>query len=257
MLSHYFKMKTVTDEFGADIKALIQELSGKNVLIYGAGDSFIELNKRYDFAQYFNIVGIADKTFDKFDSQTNFKGFRAIKRSEIVEQDFDYILITNETNKKIFRYLAEELSISEKKIKTIFKAKFNDEAININELEKYNFAGYLKKLKKKLKNKSVVIYGAGAFFQLIQHYYDLSGLNIIGISDKKFEEHEEDEVCLGYKVYSPTELRELNPDYVLVATKMYISIIEILYYDTLKNSKIKIKPIYKKPFLVLLREIWC
>lgn len=131
-----------------------------------------------------------------------------------------------------------------------------DEEVNINYLEHFGFSKSLKKLKKKLKDKSVVIYGAGVFFQAIQRYYDLSGINIIGISDKRFEEHSADEMFLGYKAYAPYELKELNPDYVIVATKNFINIIEDLYYDTLKGTKIKIKPIYDKGLINLIKDIW-
>ena len=131
-----------------------------------------------------------------------------------------------------------------------------DEEVNINYLEHFGFSKSLKKLKKKLKDKSVVIYGAGVFFQAIQRYYDLSGINIIGISDQRFEEHSADEMFLGYKAYAPYELKELNPDYVIVATKNFINIIEDLYYDTLKGTKIKIKPIYDKGLINLIKDIW-
>ena len=138
----------------------------------------------------------------------------------------------------------------------IEKEEFPDEKANIEYVEKFNFAKHLEKLKRKLKNKTVVIYGAGVFFQAIKKHYDLNSINIIGVSDKKFEEHEENQEWQGYRVYAPSELRELSPDYVIVATKMYINIIEELYYCTLKDTKIKIKPLLKKNFRTLLREIW-
>ena len=86
-----------------------------------------------------------------------------------------------------------------------------------------------------------MIYGAGIFFAAIHKYFDLDGLNIIGVADRRFEEHTENEQFLGYKVYSPNEIRDVNPDYVLVATKFFIDIIEDLDETVLKNSKIKIK----------------
>ena len=95
---------------------------------------------------------------------------------------------------------------------------------------------------------------AKVFFDAIHKYYDLSKLNIIGIADKRFTGHEESQSYLGYKVYEPCELKELKPDYVLVATKFYIGIIEDLHYNLLKNTKIKIKPLVKKDFVTLLKE---
>ena len=59
-----------------------------------------------------------------------------------------------------------------------------------------NILGYLKavhaqrqinKLARKYKNKKIVIYGAGEYFQILKNNFDLSNLNIVGIADKKFE----------------------------------------------------------------------
>lgn len=120
----------------------------------------------------------------------------------------------------------------------------------------FNFEKHLEKLKKKLKNKTIIIYGAGIFFEVINKYFSLDGLNIIGIADRKFNEHDENEKFLGYKVYAPEEIKNINPDYILVATKYFIDVIENLYYVLLKGTRIKIKPLVKKPFLTLLNEIW-
>lgn len=138
----------------------------------------------------------------------------------------------------------------------VTKEDIPDEITNLEYLESFKFSKTLKQLKRKLKNKRVVIYGAGAFFQVIKKHFDISDINIIGISDKRFEEHANNQECLGYKVYAPSELRELAPDYVIVATKMYTNIIEDLYYDTLRHTKIKIKPLLKKNFRTLLNELW-
>ena len=138
----------------------------------------------------------------------------------------------------------------------ITQEEFPDEIASVEYLESFKFSKNLKNLKRKIKNKTVVIYGAGVFFQAIKKHYDISDINIIGISDRRFEGHEPNEECFGYKVYAPSELKDLNPDYVLVATKMYIGIIEDLYYDTLKDTKIKIKPLLKKGLFTLIKEIW-
>ncbi|GBF23046.1 hypothetical protein tpqmel_0450 [Candidatus Gastranaerophilus sp. (ex Termes propinquus)] len=42
------------------------------------------------------------------------------------------------------------------------------------------------KAAKKYKGKRVVLYGAGDFLKILDKQYDLSGLNIVGISDVKF-----------------------------------------------------------------------
>jgi FlaA1/EpsC-like NDP-sugar epimerase len=255
MLSKYFEMKTVREDFKSHMKDLFKELEGKKVVIYGAGEGFEELNKRYNFKERFEVVAIADKKFETCECDV-FGGFRAIQPADIVNKDFDYILITNEINERIIDYLLITLNIDSVKIKVVFNTEIPDETINIDYLESFNFSKSLLKLKKKLKNKTVIIYGSGAFFQVIKKFYDISDMNIIGIADRRFENHSSDETFLGYKVYAPSEIKEANPDYVLVATKYYIEIIEELFYETLAKTKIKIKPLLKKNLRTLIKELW-
>lgn len=256
MLSNYFIQKTKTKKFDDDLLWSMGEIKGKRVILYGAGEGFIELNKRYFFKDILNIVAIADKKFETNPVET-FEDIRAITPEQIKNEDFDVLLITNESTKPILNYVFNVLCIENKDVRTVFNEEIRDEQVNLNYLYEFNFDKTLPKLVKKLKNKSVVLYGAGVFLELIKKYFDISGLNIIGISDKRFENHIDNEEFLGYKVYSPEELKELNPDYVLVATKNYINIIESLYYETLKGSNIKIKPLMQKPFMTLVKEIWC
>ncbi len=123
---------------------------------------------------------------------------------------------------------------------------------HIEYLKKIGFEKHLKKVTKKLKNKRIVLYGAGTFFKVIYDNYDLSELNVVAISDKKFEDHEENEEFCGYKVIAPQEIKAVNPDYILVSTLKFVRIIENFYADLFEGSKIKIKPLIKKP----LKELW-
>ena len=109
-----------------------------------------------------------------------------------------------------------------------------------------NFKKQLKSLEKKLKNKSVVIYGAGQFFQLIHEYYDLSKFNIIGITDKKFTA--DDKEYLGYPVIQISEVQKQKPDYVLVAIYRYLNVISTLESEIFKNCYFKILPLIKKQY---------
>lgn len=256
MLSNYFKRKTKTKKFDDDLLWSMGEIKGKRVILYGAGEGFVELNKRYFFNEILNVVAIADKKFET-NPQKTFEDIRTITPEQIKNEDFDVLLITNEAPKPILNYIFNVLCLENKDIRTVFNEEIRDEQVNLNYLYEFNFDKTLPNLVKKLKNKFVVIYGAGVFLELIKKYFNISELNIIGISDRKFEKHVENEEFLGYKVYSPDEIRDLKPDYVLVATKNYINIIESLYYETLKGTKIKIKPLMQKPFITLVKEIWC
>lgn len=252
MLSKYFQLKTQTQKFKDDLNWSLGEIKDKKVLIYGAGEGFEALNKIYKFTDL-NIVAISDK---KFEVETEFMGLKAINPENIEKEDYDVILITNENAAPILKYLQIELNIQDKEIRTVFNEEIKDERSNFLYLESFNFEKHLKKLNKKLKNKKIIIYGAGAFLEVIKKYYDLSKLNIIAVADKRYSINDDSETFLGYKTCSPEEIIELEPDFVLVATKFFINIIEDLYYYTLKDTKIKIKPLIKKPFMTLLKEIW-
>lgn len=126
----------------------------------------------------------------------------------------------------------------------------------ITYLEKIKFSKHLKRISKKLKNKKVILYGAGAFFQDLNREYDLSCLNIIAISDRKFINHQKGDVFEQYKVCAPDEIKALNPDYVLISMKNIVKVIDDLEEGALKDSKIKIKPLINKPIIEVLNEIW-
>lgn len=255
MLSYYFNLKTKTKKFDDDLLWSMGEIKGKRVILYGAGEEFIELNKHYAFNEVINIIAIADKKFETKPVET-FDGIRAITPEQIKNEDYDVILITNENPKPILNYIFNVLCIENKDVRTVFNEEIRDEEINLNYLNEFKFEKTLPKLVKKLQGKKVMLYGAGVFLELIKKYFDLSGLNIIGIADRRFDEHKENEEFLGYKVFSPNEITPAKPDYVLVATKTYLSIIEDLYYDTLKGTKIKVKPLLYKGFWTLVKEIW-
>lgn len=122
-------------------------------------------------------------------------------------------------------------------------------------LKKYNFEKQLKKLNKKLAGKKVVLYGAGVFFGILSANYDLSGLNIVAIADKRFEDDISGEF-LGYKTCAPKNIEELNPDVVLVSTLEFVNLMDFLLCELLVDTKIKVKPLVKLPFFKLIKEIW-
>lgn len=123
-------------------------------------------------------------------------------------------------------------------------------------LENISFEKYLQKLIKKTKNDPVVIYGAGSFFKFIHDNYDLSKLNIIGISDMKFTEDMENDDYLGYKIIPRSQIKKYNPKYVLVATLEYIGIVEGLTLVDFEKTNIKVYPLAKMPLLDLIKKIW-
>ena len=256
MVSKYFEAKTGSESFKIKTAELLESLKGKKVIIYGAGEGFFALDKIYNFRKNLNIIAIADKKFET--SAKDITGLKQIAPASISSEDFDIILITNEQPRRVFNYILNTLEIPEEKVLRLFKEEIREEALSYNYLCEHNFSKTLPKLIKKLKGKKVVLYGAGVFLEAILKFYDLSGLDIVGVVDKKYGVLTDgtDETFHGYKVYGVKSIKDLNPDYVLVSTKFYVSIIEDLYYKVLKNSKIKIKPLVKKSFFTLLKEIW-
>lgn len=255
MLSKYFEMKTASEGFKKNIENILRELSGKKILIYGAGAGFKSLDSDYNIIQNLNIIAIADKKYEK-EEKVFYRNIKTIAPQEIFNEEFDYILVSNENVTPIANFLTGELNIPAQKVKCLFLEEIRDERVNINYLYKYNFNKTLPKLIKKLKNKTIVFYGAGVYLELIQKYFDIKGLNVLGIADKKYEIHKSENMFLGYKTLAPSEIESVNPDYVIVSTKNYISIIEDLHYNILHGTKIKIKPLVKKSLITLIKEIW-
>lgn len=224
----------------------------KKILLYGAGIAFQEFIKEFPEFLKLNIVGISDI---KFTSKGKFKGMIAIPPAEIVNSDFDMIIVTNERFEPIVDYLKNKLGI-QKEIKVFVKENMPQERDFINYLDGVNFEKTLAKMSKKLRNKKVMLYGAGTFFETIKEYYDISKLNIIGIADKKYETDKETKEFLGYKTYAPNEIIEEKPDYVVVSTLKFVNIIDFLTCELLKDTKIKVIPLVTLPFIKLIKEIW-
>ena len=110
-------------------------------------------------------------------------------------------------------------------------------------LEKHQFEKQFTQIKKRIKNKKIIIYGAGKLFKAIAEYYDLSQLNIIGICDKSFINFDVDSKFLGYNKIAISNIGLYDFDYILVATKEYISVINELPLNINRKSII---PLVKK-----------
>ncbi len=126
----------------------------------------------------------------------------------------------------------------------------------LESLEEFKFKKQLVKLNKKLKNKTVVIYGTGLLFQKIKENYDLSNLNIIGVSDRKYTTEEEGRESFGYKIIPLEKIVDYKPDYILISTLKFLGIMDDFKNNVFKGTKIKVLPLVDKPFLTLLKEIF-
>ncbi len=95
---------------------------------------------------------------------------------------------------------------------------------------------YLDDLSEKLKNKKVLLYGAGLISNVLLENYDLSKLNIVGICDKKFEKENREEFFYNLKTYSPNELKNLDFDVILFTLKEFEKIKQILKKDGINKK---------------------
>lgn len=98
-------------------------------------------------------------------------------------------------------------------------------------LREHNFQKHYNKLVKKFKKQRILIYGAGELFCYIRNNYDLSQLNIIGITDKKFKNEEEGNLFLGYKIIPLNSIKKYNPDYILVSVLKFYNLIQQIQTD--------------------------
>lgn len=109
-------------------------------------------------------------------------------------------------------------------------------------LEDLKFEKYFINLKKKLKNKKIVIYGTGTLFQSVFKAYDISELNIIALSDKKYtsvgKEFE------GHITIPPQQICDYKPECILVALQEYENVINELQQQT----QVEILPLVKKDY---------
>lgn len=108
-------------------------------------------------------------------------------------------------------------------------------------LKEHNFKKRINNLAKKYKDKKIILYGAGIFFDVIYENFDLSGLNIIGISDRSFQNAD---LYKGFKTFKPEEIVEQNPDLLLIMTYRYNVIEKFFKEELLKGSKIKYEAIF-------------
>lgn len=118
-------------------------------------------------------------------------------------------------------------------------------------LEKVRFEKQLEKLEKKTRNQRVLIYGAGFLFEEINKYYDLKALNIIGIADKN-KVTGEIEKLYGYKAVKVTDIKDIQPDVILVSLMNSIYIVETL---ALEHKNATVLPLVNKGRKAFLEEI--
>lgn len=106
---------------------------------------------------------------------------------------------------------------------------------HLNYFKNVNAQKQIDKLVKKYHGKDVIIYGAGEYFRILKENFDISGLNIIGIVDKKFAFSKE-ENSYGYNPITLEELKEYKADVMLITLYEDVGIRNFLKYELLVNT---------------------
>ena len=117
-------------------------------------------------------------------------------------------------------------------------------------IEKYEAQKKIDKLARRYKNKRIVLYGAGQFANAIFQNCDLSKLNIIAISDRKFDE-EENRNFYNLNCIPPKEIGNIDCDVILISNFDYGRFLTLLddhlLYGT-KNASIEVRPLIRLGF---------
>ena len=114
----------------------------------------------------------------------------------------------------------------------------------IEKLENSNIQKHIDKLAKKYKNKKILIYGSGTMANYILDKYDLTELNIIGISDIKYQSKDKD--FKGIKIIPFSEISTLKPSMILIFIYDYIEVINFFKLHYPEICKIDIIHIIPK-----------
>ena len=104
------------------IDKFAKQFDNKKVILYGAGLFSGELLRNYDFSKL-NIIGVADKKFQD-NCEGDFYGYKKFGPYDLLETDFDLLLITTYDDTYIKDYFSRDLLQGENvkfKIKTLIQ----------------------------------------------------------------------------------------------------------------------------------------
>lgn len=108
------------------------------------------------------------------------------------------------------------------------------------------------KFAKKYNSKTILIYGAGLFFEVLNQNFDLEKLNVCAISDKKFTKTVE---FFGYRAIPLEQIRMEDFDVILIAVLEPERIENFLREDILGNKIVKIEYFAAFGFKEFLKEL--
>ena len=114
---------------------------------------------------------------------------------------------------------------------------------------KKEFQLKIEKLKKKLKNKRVILYSNGIYFSAFSDFYNLNDyFNVIGVSDIRYET-EDIEKFKGFNCIKPSEIKKHQIDAIIITSPNFDTIKKYLIENNLIDKKtLIVDTIYKPSF---------
>ena len=115
------------------------------------------------------------------------------------------------------------------------------------------------KLYKKVKNKDILIYGAGIYADKFFQTVNLENLNIVGIVDKKYI-NRKDSKYFNFPAYTPEEITKINYDTLLVLLKEPEHISDVIKFakdsgkDIIIATKDLVQPFCKNNKIILIEN---
>ena len=230
--------------FDKRIKEIFNTLNDKKILILANKKFFNEYDKKYSIKKKLNIVDIVNIE----SNDTN------IVYQNEANLEYDVILIFNIGHKNHITFTSKKLDGQNQNVVYFLEETIQDEQKCLYHILQRKTQRYFKYLRNKLRNKKIILYGAGKFLEIVNKYYDLSQLNIIGITDFKYYNHKENDEFLGYKIYSVEETKNLTFDYLLISTLEYDDLIRNLYYNVFRGKNINYEILVKKRLSAVIVE---
>lgn len=251
MADRFLKHIVNTDFFSKGILSVLSKLCDKRVLIYSKYHDYKFLNKIFHFDERLNVQGVfySDKSVFPL-----FKNKLFLTLDEAKKTCYDYILVLDSANQRASKFFLTTNGFDVDKVIFPCEEEVYDQTENSKYLFDINFIRQFSKLQKKLKNKTVILYGAGAFLELISKYCDLSLLNIVAICDKRFKADANDKF-LGYKAISVKELSLYKADYILISTREYLKTQDWLFDNLEDFKRTKVKLLFKRPFRLVVEDV--
>ncbi|HNW26393.1 MAG TPA: hypothetical protein PLG15_07295 [Candidatus Gastranaerophilaceae bacterium] len=109
------------------IDKIAKQFKDKKVVLYGAGFMASDLLRNYDFSRL-NIIGIADIKFQD-DTEGDFYGYPKLGPYDLLETEFDLLLITTYDDEPVRDFFNDDLFEGEEinfKVKTLVKMSLWD-----------------------------------------------------------------------------------------------------------------------------------